>query len=226
MTDWIEYTAAWSFFLSTHACPVRAPVRPWLVARLGSFGFGLAYSALSLVALAWLVGAAGRAPFILLWPQPAGAHWLVLAATALSAVLLSLSLGRPNPFSFGGAHNHLFNPQRPGLVRSWRHPVLLALMIWALSHLAVNGDLAHALLFGGFAGFAVLGMRLLDRRRQREMGLQHWHALLDQTRAATLVPKPHVADGLRLMAGAAALLTIIFLHGWLSGVEIWTRFMP
>ena len=37
-----------------------------------------------------------------------------------------------------------------------RHPMLLGLLVWALAHLAANGDLASVVLFGGFAAFTVL----------------------------------------------------------------------
>lgn len=226
MADWTEYAAAWGFFLLTHALPVRPPLRPWLVARLGARGFGLAYSALSLAALAWLIGAAGRAPHVPLWPQPAGAHWLALMLMLPAALLLALSLGRPNPFSFGGARNHLFDPRRPGMVRIARHPILLAVTIWAVGHLLVNGDLAHVLLFGGFAAFGVLGMRLIDRRRRREMGRADWQALRQRIKADKTAPTFRRADGLRLLAGAVGLVVVILLHRWFSGIDIWMRFMP
>lgn len=47
---------------------------------------------------------------------------------------------------------------------------LWALSLWALAHVVPNGDLAHVILFGNFAAFALLGQRLVDRRRQRDMG--------------------------------------------------------
>ncbi len=62
----------------------------------------------------------------------------------------------------------MFDPANPGIVRLCRHQLLLAL--WAASHAVPNGDLAHLILFGTIAIFAVLGTRLVDRRRQREMG--------------------------------------------------------
>ena len=37
-----------------------------------------------------------------------------------------------------------------------RHLMLLGLLVWALAHLAANGDLGSVVLFGGFAAFAVL----------------------------------------------------------------------
>jgi uncharacterized membrane protein len=222
LTDWTEYAAAWGFFLATHALPSRPGLRPRLVAALGARGYTLAYSALSLAALAWLIGAAGRAPRLPLWPQPAGAAWLVLASTLPAALLLAASLGRPNPYSFGGAKNHLFDPDRPGIVRLTRHPVLLALLLWALGHLAVNGELAHVLLFGGFAGFALLGMRMLDRRAIRRMGAEAWRAETLRLRTAPLrLP----LGPRRLLSAAAGLLAVILLHRWLAGVPIWRNFL-
>ena len=37
-----------------------------------------------------------------------------------------------------------------------RHPMLLGLLLWALAHLAANGDLRSVALFGTFGGFAVV----------------------------------------------------------------------
>nr|WP_299880523.1 NnrU family protein [uncultured Sulfitobacter sp.] len=49
-----------------------------------------------------------------------------------------MSLGRPNPFSFGGSRNAQFDPAHPGLVRFMRHPLLVALALWGHA-LAVSG---------------------------------------------------------------------------------------
>lgn len=224
MTGWGAFTAAWAVFLLSHALPVRAPVKPWLVARLGAAGFALAYSALSLAALAWLIIAAGRAPHVALWPAPAQAHWIVALAMVAACLLLALSLGRPNPFSFGGARNAAFDPDRPGTVALTRHPVLLALALWALAHLAVIGNLAHVLLFGGFLGFALLGMRMIDRRRRREMGPARWQDTVARTRRAGMTWPP--GSAWRVALGLGAPILLIGVHRHLSGVAIWPRFLP
>lgn len=223
MIGWGAYVAAWGLFLFTHAVPVRPPVKPWLIARLGRAGYGLAYSALSLGVLAWLFTAAARAPYVPLWSMPVGAHWLGLAVMLPVVVLLSLTLGRPNPFSFGGARNAAFDPARPELIGRIRHPVLLALGLWAGVHLGINGDLAHALMFGGFVGFSVLGMKLIDRRKQREMGLSAWDALQVQSKSAPISLPPQ--SSLRLALGLLACLGLIAAHQWLAGVAIWQRFL-
>ncbi|MCC5991794.1 MAG: NnrU family protein [Rhodobacteraceae bacterium] len=224
MTGWGAYAGAWAFFLFTHAVPVRPPVKPWLIARLGSVGFGVAYSVLSLGALAWLFIAAARAPHVVLWPKPASAHWIALAAMVPAVLLLALTLGRPNPFSFGGARNASFNPDRPELPGRLRHPVLLALALWAGAHLIVTGTLAHVLMFGGFVAFALLGMRMIDRRKMEQMGATDWAAL--RQRAARAAPSLPPRADLRLALGFGMVLALLVLHKLIAGVEIWPRFLP
>lgn len=223
---WTEFGAVFAAFYIFHSVPVRPPVRPWLVARLGHAGFGVAYSVLSLAMLAAVFVAAARAPFVPLWPEPPGAGWLVLAAMVSAGMILGLGLFRPNPFSFGGRRNATFDPARPGLLRYLRHPVLAAFLLWAGAHLVVNGDLAHVVMFGSFALFALLGMRLIDRRRQREMGAEAWRSTVAQMRAA-----PHSPPGATALRIAGALcgafigvVLLMLLHPWFAGVDVIWRF--
>jgi uncharacterized membrane protein len=44
-----------------------------------------------------------------------------------------------------------------------RHPMLTGVIVWSLSHLLVNGDVASVVLFGGLALWAVLEMVLINR---------------------------------------------------------------
>lgn len=224
---WAEFVAVFAGFFVLHSIPVRPPVRPWLVERLGPAGFGAAYSVLSLAALAALFVAADRAPHRPLWPEPPGAHWLVLAAMAAASLILAFGLARPNPLSFGGARDEAFDPRRPGLLRWIRHPVLAAFFLWAAAHLVANGDLAHAAMFGGFAGFALLGMRTIDRRRRREMGEETWRRIVSEMRAAPPAPLASArAAAPRLVGALAAVVVLILLHPWLAGVGVLWRFLP
>ncbi|MBK5945733.1 NnrU family protein [Rhodobacter veldkampii DSM 11550] len=215
---WNEFAFAFAAFFLTHSIPIRPPLRPWAVARLGHAGFGIAYSALSLAVLAWLIAAAGRAPYVPLWDWAPWQNHVVLAVMLPVCVILSLAIARPNPFSFGGAQNDRFDPARPGIVRLTRHPLLLALGIWSAAHILPNGDLAHVILFGTFAGFAMLGGRLVDRRRQREMG-QRWHdlrAALSECPASLSLTADTV---LRLAAGLMLYAGLIWLHPLVIGVD-------
>jgi uncharacterized membrane protein len=216
---WLEFILAYAVFFLSHSLPVRPPLRPVLEARLGSTGFTLAYSALSLGVLAWLIAAAGRAPFVPLWGwAPWQAH-VPLVVMAAVCVILALSIARPNPFSFGGMRNVRFDPARPGIVRWSRHPLLLALALWAAAHLVPNGDLAHVILFGTFAAFALLGGRLIDRRKRRELG-PDWPRLRAAVAGAPRVPRPASGDTvLRLAAAVALYAALLWAHPYLFGVS-------
>jgi len=215
---WAEFVAAWAVFFLSHSLPVRPPLRPWLQARLGRAGFTAAYSALSLGILAWLIGAAGRAPYVELWGRAPWQAHVPLAVMLPVCVILALSIARPNPFSFGGARNDRFEPARPGIVRLTRHPLLLALALWAGAHVVPNGDLAHVILFATFAAFAVLGVRLIDRRKRRELGAD-WQRLRKTMAATPLAARPDRATGVRAAAGVALYAGLIGLHPILFGVS-------
>ncbi|QIE57745.1 NnrU family protein [Pikeienuella piscinae] len=228
MMDWIEFIAVFTAFYVLHSVPVRPPMRPWLVARLGHAGFGVAYSFVSLAMLVAVFVAAARAPFVLLWPEPPWADWLVLAAMFTAGLILGLGLFRPNPFSFGGRRNAAFDPQRPGVLRYLRHPVLAAFLLWAAAHLVVNGDLAHVVMFGSFGLFALLGMRIIDRRRQREMGAEAWRDAVARMRAAPFPPPGAAAarGAAALAAASAGVLILMLLHPYFAGVDVLWRFAP
>jgi len=216
---WFEFALAYVVFFLSHSLPVRPPLRPWLQARLGASGFTLAYSALSLAVLAWLIAAAGRATHVTLWDWAPWQVHVPLIVMGPVCVILVLSIGRPNPFSFGGAHNDLFDPARPGIVRWSRHPLLAALALWAAAHVVPNGDLAHVILFGTFAAFAVLGGRLIDRRKRRDMGAD-WQRLRVVVEDAPLLSWRWPGDILaRLVAAVFLYAMLLWVHPVLFGVS-------
>ncbi|WP_187428103.1 hypothetical protein ROLI_002270 [Roseobacter fucihabitans] len=219
MTVWGEFIAAFGVFFLTHSLPVRPVVRTRLVAWLGQTGFTISYSLLSLSALAWVIGAAGRAPYVVLWRWAAWQNIITLIVMLCVCILLALSIGRPNPFSFGGARNQAFDAAKPGIIRFTRHPMLLALGLWAFAHILPNGDVAHVLLFGLFGSFAVLGGKIIDRRKKRQMGAA-WGDLLHRAKGAntSFGTENRGNLALRLLAGLIAFLALLALHPVLFGV--------
>lgn len=217
---WAEFAAAFAAFFLSHALPGRPPLRPRLEAVLGARGFTLAYSALSLAVLAWLIGAAGRAPYVQLWGWAPWQVHVPLIAMLPACLIVALAIGRPNPFSFGGARAGDFDPARPGIVRWMRHPMLVALALWAFAHVVPNGNLAHVLLFGLFGGFALLGGRLIDRRKRCEMAAE-WARLNAARRTGPMLPRPvrPLGAALRLVAGGALYRGLIVVHPHLFGVS-------
>lgn len=218
---WIEFCAAFLTFFAVHRVPTRPPIRAWLIDRVGRPVFGAGYGLLSLAALAWVIGAAGRAPYVALWPMDVWQMHLALTVMLVACVMLTLSAGRANPFSFGGGDATRFDPARPGLVRWMRHPLLVALALWAGVHTLANGSLAHVILFGAFTAFALFGQRLIDRRKQREMGAD-WENVWRQAREAPFAQTFAAGElAVRLGAGVALFAALLALHPWLFGVSPW-----
>jgi uncharacterized membrane protein len=220
MGGWGEYAAAWAVFLGSHMLPARPRWRARLAAPLGERGFTLAYSLASVLVLGWLVAAAGRAPFVPLWGWAAWQAWVPNLVMPVACVLLALGAGIPNPFSIGGAGNEAFDPARPGVLALTRHPVLLAIVLWAAAHLPPNGDLATVSLFGAFAAMGLAGMRALDARRRRAWGEARWRVLAGGTgtwriRGAGLAWR---AAALRIAAGLGLWLALLALHPLVLGV--------
>ena len=212
---WLEFTAALLLFLASHAIPVRPPVRPWLVRRLGLRGYILSYSLLSLAILAWLVMAAARAPYVGVLPYWEGFRWVPLLLMPLACLLAVAGMMRQNPLSFGGLGLRAFDPAEPGILAVSRHPLLAAMALWGGAHLLANGDLAHVILFGLFAGFAWIGMGLIDLRKQRQLGQAEWTRLSRNTarlNLARLRPSPSEAA----LAGAV-FLALLLLHAPVIG---------
>jgi uncharacterized membrane protein len=106
-----------------------------------------------------------------------------------------------------------------------RHPLLWAIVLWAGAHAVPNGDLAHVLLFGGFAVFSLLGMRAIDRRRRRLLGAEAWARLAYRT---SFLPGASLAVGRcrpggpaspwRLAAASLLWLALLLLHERVIGV--------
>ncbi len=215
MGGWAEFVAALVVFFASHRLPVAPRVKQPLVRLLGAGGFTLAYSALSVAVLSWLVVAAARAPYVELWPWAPWMNHVTLTLMAAASIIFALALGRPNPLSFGGLGNARFDPEDPGLIGWMHHPLLVVLGLWSAGHILPNGDLAHVVMFGLFLGFSVLGMRIIDRRRQRLLGAGEWARLAATKRRFS----PSLNGAVRLMAGLALYGVLLWLHPVVIGVD-------
>ena len=59
----------------------------------------------------------------------------------------------------------LFAAYLPGRIQRWaKHPMLLAVKLWATAHLLANGTLADVVLFGAFLAWAVADRISVKRR--------------------------------------------------------------
>lgn len=204
-------------FLASHAIPARPRLRDAGIRRLGTVGYHLAYSALSLAVTVWLGLAYAEAPFTPLWDQQPWMRWVPLVAMFFSSQLVVLGLTTANPFSIGiGGRG--FDPERPGILRLTRHPLLWALVLWAAAHIVPNGDVAALILFGPLLLLALAGPALMERKRRRSLGPDAFAALARRTHAPSAAVLGEIGPW-RPMIGAALYAALLYLHPVIIGVS-------
>ncbi|KIC43257.1 NnrU family protein [Ruegeria sp. ANG-R] len=218
MTGWGLFLAALATFLLSHMIPARPAVRGWLIGVMGKRVYFATYSVISLVVLGWLIIAAANAPYVEVIPPLPIFRWVPLLVMPVVCWLALAGLSIQNPFSFGGLGHTAFDPDRPGILRTTRHPILLALMLWALAHLLANGSLSHVVLFGLFAGFAAMGMALIDRRNARNLGSEWIRLSRNTARLSLRAPHPWPRPWVWL-AAIAAYAVLLHLHTSVIGLS-------
>jgi uncharacterized membrane protein len=178
-------------FLGVHSVAIFAPAwRDAQLARLGAGTWKGIYSVASLIGFVLLIygyGLARQSPIVLWTPPTALRHLALLLLVPVFPLLLAAYL--------------------PGRIqRAAKHPMLLAVKLWAAAHLLANGTLPAVLLFAAFLAWAVAD-RLAVKRRP-------------VARAVPGAPPKPANDAIAVLGGLA--LYAVFLlwgHRWLIGVS-------
>ena len=214
-------------FCGSHTLLSSTRLRGSLRDQLGEQGFLFVYSLTALVTFAWFVVAYVRAPFVLVWPPPAWTAWVPVLAMPLATVLLVAGYTTPNPTAVGMERSVRADDPAPGILRITRHPVMWAVGLWALSHLAANGDLASLWFFAVIAVLALGGTVLIDRKKRLALG-SHWQRLAQVTSnlpfAALVTGRTRLRwreIGLLRPVAALLLYAVLYLaHPILAGVPV------
>jgi uncharacterized membrane protein len=127
-------------FLGVHSLPFLAPTwRESLQVRIGEVPYKGLASVLNLTGfllILWGYGLARQEPFTVYAPPVWTAHLALLILVPVFPLLFAAFL--------------------PGRIQTWaKHPMLLAVILWALAHLIANGNLADLVLFGSFLAWSL-----------------------------------------------------------------------
>ncbi len=213
-------------FLATHMV-ASTPLRGIAVAGLGERGWLAVFSLASIVELVWLVLAYGAAPYEELWSPPAWTAWVPILVMPVSFVLVTCGYLTPNP-SAVMQEKHLHDPDpAPGIMKVTRHPIMAGIALWALAHLAANGDAASVILFGAMAALALPGMTLLDWKMEAKAGAA-WGPLALTTSAMPFLAavqgreRPSLAGigWWKIVLGLALYALFALGHGHIIGVGV------
>lgn len=159
-------------FVGAHFLVSSTGLRAVLVRLLGERLYLGFYSLIAIWLLVWVGFAYGAAPYVEFWGQLPGLTALPLVAMPMALLLLVAGYTSANPTAVMQA------PRGPGwkpegILAVTRHPLMWAIGLWALAHLAANGDLASLILFGGIAILAFGGTRAIDAKKRRGWG-ERW----------------------------------------------------
>jgi uncharacterized membrane protein len=182
-------------FLGVHALTMQRGLRSSLIDRFGANGFKGLYTVASLIGLLLIIygfGVYRATGWINVWYPPVWTRHFALLLMLPVFVLLAT------------------NMSTSWIAARVKHPMLLAVKIWATAHLLANGDLGSILLFGSFLAWAVMA-RISTKRRPEEIARQ-----------ANAVAVPFgTRDIIALAVGATLYVaTILWLHPLLIGVAV------
>ena len=187
-------------FLGTHAFSMARAKRANVIGEVGESRYKLIYtgvSVLGLVLIAYGFHLYRQSGYIEVWNPPVWTRHLALFLTLLAFIALA-------------------SAYLPGHIRAKaKHPMLLAVKIWATAHLLANGDLGSILLFGSFLAWAVVARISAKRRALSPTAVAAQHGVV-------AAPAGWRNDAIAVVVGLAVWFVFgKFLHPILIGVAAW-----
>lgn len=127
-----------TLFVALHLIPSVPPLRTALVTGLGEKKYRAVFAAVSFASLALIVWGFSRADFQPVYQPMTWGRLLAFGLVPIAVILFAAA-------------------NMPTHIRAFvRHPMLTGLFLWAVAHLAANGDLRSIVLFGTLGAYAVV----------------------------------------------------------------------
>ena len=228
----LELLFAGILFVAAHLVVSNTRLRPMLMRRLNKAGYAALYSVMALATLVYFVMAYNDAPRLhYFWLIEPMLYWVPKALMLVAFIFLAGGIfgatATSDTLAGSAADEAALSKLTGGINRITRHPVQWALILWAASHLAANGDAASVVFFGGFLVLSLAGNWFADRKKAKALG-DDWPAF---AAATSNLPFAAIAAGRnrlawRELAVPAAVGLVLYLaffwgHGWVSGVDVY-----
>ena len=212
-------------FVIGHFVLASVPVRHVLIERIGLSGFRVLFSIFAIITLTWVILAYKMAPYIEWWEASLELNIIPLIIMPFSCILAVAGLTTHNVTMVGGEHLIDEPNSVKGIMTVTRHPFLWAVILLSVSHLAVTGDSASVILFGGIIVLALGGMVHIDYRRA-QLSNAAWGPIALRT---SIVPFAAAATGRtqidwsgigisRVGAGLALYCLLLVIHENIFGI--------
>ncbi len=177
-------------FSAIHFVPSFPGVKSTMQSRLGVLGYRGVFSGISLVALLLMIygyaEAQPQSPNV--WTMPSWGRDVTPVLVLVAFILLAATYLRGN------------------IARMVRHPMTIAVIVWAGAHLLVNPTQADVVLFGGILAWAVVAIVFAFARNNNRAVVA----------GATAVRN----DILAIVVGVIVYILFVWrAHEWLFGVQ-------
>ncbi len=224
--DWGSFILANLAFVGSHIALLLPAVKASLINRVGRTAFWTLFTLVSISSFAFALYTALLAPRDVVWAISLWHVAVTIALTVLSVFFLVFGILSPNALSIS-IRPAAFEPNAPGFLRITRHPILWAIVFWAIGHIISNGEASLIVFFGLQAVFSLVGMTMLDKRQKRLRGEECWKEVSQST---GFFPNPlrlrlSFKDGAIKRPWRAALIAgllfvaLIVIHPFLFGVS-------
>lgn len=181
-----------ALFIGAHGLPIMPSRRDALIAKIGPNAYKGLFSLVALVGLVlivWGYGISREDDLTLLYDPP---YFLRHVAMLL---MLPVFILLASAFVHGR------------ITTIVRHPMVLAIKLWAFAHLLANGELSSVILFGAFLIWAIFARISLARRERQGR--------------VTVQGGPIRNDVIAVVAGLVLYIAFIMkVHMWLIGKPI------
>lgn len=135
-----------------HMLPFYPEYRAQLIEKLDSDAidaedlYKIIFSIISLLGLIFIGIGKGSMEYIGLWDIPIFFRYISVVLIPISFILMVAAY-------------------LPNNIKSYvPHPMLTGVIIWGVTHMIVNGDVASIILFGSFVIYSVVAIKLINRR--------------------------------------------------------------
>ena len=225
----ISLTLAALLFIGIHIGVSGTRTRDVLVGAISLNGYMIAFSVASVAAMVWLVMSYNTAAYVPLWDAPNWWKYVSIVLMLPAFLFVVIGLTTPNPTAV--AQEGLVAQAPRGIVRVTRHPFLVGVGIWAVTHVVSNGNVASLLFFAALAVVSFAGTVSIDAKRRRVLGDHAWDAFAQRT---SIVPFAAILAGRntfslselgwwRPLAGLAAYAVFLGGHAHIIGVSPWPQ---
>lgn len=139
--------------IGVHLLPSNQALRNRLVAILGLWPYKFFFAVIALTGLALIVIGKAEAELIILWETTEWSRIISLSLMPVSFILIVAAYLPSN------------------IKRLTPHPMLWGVFLWALLHLASNGDVASIILFAAIGAYALFDIWSANVRGAKKSGI-------------------------------------------------------